>query len=140
MDTHPDRDALRALGRRFFEAQDRLRGGPDPDLCAPGYTARIAGVPPLDIDGHRQFAAPFYGAFPDLAHTVDETLADGDRVTVRFTLRGTHQGAFAGVLATGCAVAVPAIAVLRVADGRVAEVDGVFDQMGLMQQIGALPA
>jgi steroid delta-isomerase-like uncharacterized protein len=133
-------DAPRTLGRRFFEAQDRLRGGPDPALCAPGYTAHLAGFPPLDLAGHRQFAHAFYTAFPDLYHTVDDTIVDGDRVAVRFTLRGTHGGDFMGLPATGKPVVVGAVVVMRVEDGRAAELRGVFDRLGLMQQLGAIPA
>jgi steroid delta-isomerase-like uncharacterized protein len=128
------------LGHRFFEAQDRLRGGPDPALCAPGYTATIGGNPPMDLAGHQGFGRMFYAAFPDLSHTVEDTVADEGRVAVRFTLHGTHSGDFSGIPATGRPIAVSAMVVLRVADGRVAELRGVFDQLGLMQQLGVIPA
>ena len=127
------------LGRRFFASQDRLRGGPDPALCAPGYTAHLAGLPPVDLAGHGAFARAFYDAFSDLVHTVEDTFAEGDRVAVRFTARGIHTGDFAGIPPTGRPVAITAMVILRVADGRVAELRGVFDQLGMMQQIGAAP-
>ena len=129
----------KALGRRFFEAQDRLRGGPDPALCAPGYTAHLAGFPPLDLEGHQQFARAFYAAFPDLYHTVDDTFAEGGQVVVRFTLRGTHTGDFMGIPATGRPFTAGAAAVMRVEGGKVAEAHGVFDRLGLMQQLGVIP-
>jgi hypothetical protein len=128
------------LGRRFFASQDRLRGGPDPALCTPEYTAHLAGYPPLSREGHDLFARAFYGAFPDLHHTVEDAVADGDRVAVRFTLHGTHTGDFAGIPATRRPIAVSAMVVMRMSGGQVTELYGVFDQLGLMQQLGALPA
>jgi steroid delta-isomerase-like uncharacterized protein len=133
-------EANHTLGRQFFAAQDRLRGGPDADLCAPTYTATIGGNPPMDLAGHQGFARMFYEAFPDLYHTVEDTVADEDRVAVQFTLRGTHTGDFAGIPATGRPITVSAIAILRVADGRVAELRAAFDQFGMMQQLGVIPA
>ncbi len=90
-------------------------------------------------EGHEQFAKAFYAAFPDLYHTVDQVIANDDGVAVRFTLRGTHKGEFMGIPATGRQVEVSATAMMRVVDGRVAEVDGIFDQIGLMRQLGVLP-
>ncbi|HYE94861.1 MAG TPA: ester cyclase [Rubricoccaceae bacterium] len=129
-----------ALARQFFAAQDRLQGGPDPDLCTAGYTADIAGFPPMDRAGHEHFARMFYGAFSGLYHTVDGTIAEGDQVVVRFTLRGTHTGDFAGVPPTGRPVTISAVVTMRIADGRVAALQGVFDRLGLMQQLGVIPA
>lgn len=130
----------KSVARRFFEEQDRLRGGPAPELCAPTYTARIASNPPLDLAGHQQFAAMFYGAFPDLYHTIDDLIGEGERAVVRFGLHGTHTSDFMGIPATQKRVDVSAIAFLRIVDGRVAELIGEFDQLGMLQQLGAIPA
>ena len=129
---------VKDLGPRFFAEQDRLRGGPAEELCAPGYTAQIGVNPPMPLAGHQQFAAMFYAAFPDLRHVIEDTVAEQDKVTVRFTAHGTHSGDFMGLPATGRTIAVPAIASLRVADGRVTELRAVFDQMGMMRQLGAV--
>jgi steroid delta-isomerase-like uncharacterized protein len=129
-----------ALGRAFFEAQDRLRGGPDDRLCAAAYSAQIGGNPPMSLEGHQQFATAFYSAFPDLQHSVDEVVADDASVAVRFTLRGLHSGAFMGIPPTGKSIEVGAVAILRVEDGRVRHLQGQFDQMGMMRQLGVLPA
>ena len=130
--------ANEALGRRFFAEQDRLRGGPAEALCAPGYTARIGGAPPMSREGHEGFARGFYAAFPDLRHTVDDVFATGDRVAIRFTLAGTQTGPFFGMPPTGARVSVSANILMRVADGRVRELVGVFDEAGLLRQLGAL--
>lgn len=126
---------VKALGPLFFAEQDRLRGGPADELCAPDYTAQIGSNPPMPLAGHQQFAAMFYAAFPDIHHVVEDTIADEEKVAVRFTLHGTHTGDFMGLPATGRTVAVAAIAILRVASGKVTELRAVFDQAGMMRQL-----
>ena len=130
--------ANRALGRRFFEEQDRLRGGPAETLCAPGYTATLGGNPAMDRQGHEAFARGFYAGFPDVQHHIDEVIATDDRVAVRFTLRGTHDGNFFGIPATHKPVAVRATVVMHVTDGKVTALFGIFDEAGLLRQIGVL--
>ena len=130
----------RAIGQRFFEEQDRLRGGPADQLCASTYTFPIAGMGPMDLEGHKQFASMFYAAFPDLRHVIEDTVAEGDKAVVSFTLEGTHKGDFMGIPATGKEVRVSAIAIFQIADGKVTQVFGIFDQAGMMQQLGAVPA
>lgn len=125
------------LGCQFFASQDRLRGGADSELCTAAYTAQIGSNPLMSWAEHEQFAKLFYAAFPDLSHTIDETIADHDRVVVRFTLRGTHTSNFMGIAATNKTINVPAIAILRILDGRVNELYAIFDQSGLMQQLSS---
>lgn len=126
------------IGLRFFKEQDRLRGGPAADLCAPGYRALINANPPLDLAGHQQFAQAFYAAFPDLAHTVEDTVAEGDRVAVRLLLQGTHQAPFMGIPTTGRSIAVLNSVIPRVTDGQVTDLRAMFDQMTMMRQLGVL--
>lgn len=133
-------DALGCLGRRFFEAQDRLRGGPAPELCAADYRATLGGNPPMPREGHQAFAQAFYAAFPDLRHDIQDVFASGDRVAVRFVLHGTHRAPFFGIPATNRPIAVAAHVLMQVANGRVATLAGVFDEAGLLRQLGALPA
>jgi steroid delta-isomerase-like uncharacterized protein len=130
-------EANRSLGRKFFAEQDRLRGGPAPELCAPGYTARIGSNPPMDRDGHEQFARAFYAAIPDAHHEVEKVLVEGDEVGVRFVIHGTHQAPFFGVPASGRKIAVPANVLLRLEQGKVAELLAVFDEAGMLRQMGA---
>ncbi len=133
-------EEIAALGRLFFAEQDRLRGGPADTLCAPEYTAYIGGNPAMNLAGHQQFAAMFYAAFPDLRHAVEDTVATAEKVAVRFTLHGTQTGTFLNIPATGKPIAVSAMAVLHVAEGKVVELRGVFDQVGMLQQLGVLAA
>lgn len=123
----------------FFAAQDQNKGPLDEAICAATYTASIAGSPTMDIAGHNQFAQMFYAAFPDIHHIINDTVADEEKAVVRFTLEGTHQGSFLGIPASGKAISISAIAMMEFVDGKITRLNGVFDQMGLLRQIGVLP-
>jgi predicted ester cyclase len=133
-------DQAKATAVKFFEEQDRLRGGPADELCATGYTAYLAGFPPMDLAGHKEFATSFYTAIPDLKHQIEDVFAEDDRVAVRFRLTGTNSGSFMGNAPSGKPIDAGALALVRVDSGRVSELRAEFDKLGLMQQIGALPA
>ena len=92
------------------------------------------------IEGARQFAATFRQAFPDLQNTIEDMVAEGDKVVVRFKARGTHDGeteAFGP--ATGKQMEVTGITIKRVSDGKIAEAWTNFDALGMMQQLGMIP-
>jgi steroid delta-isomerase-like uncharacterized protein len=78
-------------------------------------------------------------AFPDLALTVDEVVAEGDRVATLWTLSGTHQGEYLGAPPTGSSVTTSGIDIYRIAAGRIAEIWTVGDDLGLQFQLGAFP-
>lgn len=132
-------EQAKATAVKFFEEQDRLRGGPAEELCADAYTAYLASLPPMDLTGHRDFSAVFYAGFPDLEHRIEDVIAEGDRVTVSFRIIGTNTDSFMGNPASGKSIEVDALALMTVASGKVTELRGQFDQMGLLRQIGALP-
>jgi steroid delta-isomerase-like uncharacterized protein len=79
-----------------------------------------------------------HGAFPDLAYEVNDAFGDGDRVAIRCTMRGTHQGEFLGRPPTGRTFAVQHIHVYRVKDGLIAEHWAGRDDAGMMHQLGLL--
>ena len=138
-DTHADTVAAnRALGAQFFKEQDRLRGGPAEALCAPDYTAVIGGNPPMNRAGHEGFALGFYAGFPDAMHHVEEVFATKDRVSVRFRIRATHTGNFFGIPSTGRPIDVSANVIMHVAHGRVTRLLALFDESGLLRQLGVL--
>ncbi|MEI7433682.1 MAG: ester cyclase [Methanomicrobiales archaeon] len=78
-------------------------------------------------------------AFHDLHVTIDDIMADGDKVTARFTARGIHKGEFMGLPPTGKAISMTGIEIFRVKEGKIAELWGEVNLMGLMQQLGILP-
>jgi steroid delta-isomerase-like uncharacterized protein len=130
-----------ALVRRYFEV---LQSGGDlalaGDLFADDYVAHDPNLPPLPPGpgGVALHVLASRTAFPDQRVTVDDLLADGDRVAVRFTFRGTHRGDLLGFAPTGRRVEVHGVAIYRIAGGRIAEGWVGFDVLGLLDQLGVL--
>src|SRR5262249_23751367 len=83
---------------------------------------------------------PLFAAFPDFAVTIDDLLAEDDRVVARYRWQGTHRGPFQGIPPTGRAVTVAGITVHRLAGGKIAEQWFQEDLLGMLQQLGAMPA
>jgi steroid delta-isomerase-like uncharacterized protein len=90
--------------------------------------------------GFKPFQATFKGAFPDLSIRVDDVVAEGDMVAVRWSATGTHRGGDLGFAATGKRVHMTGMAFLRIRDGQFVEGWNNFDQLGMLQQLGVVPA
>jgi steroid delta-isomerase-like uncharacterized protein len=129
----------KAIARQFFMEQDRRHGPLAPEIVADDYVARIGSNPPMDRQGHSGFGTMFYQGFPDLSHTIEDVIAEGDTVVVRFVLRGRQSADFMGIPATGRPIEVQAIAIMRFDKGKVAQLTAQFDQLGMMQQLGVIP-
>lgn len=97
----------------------------------PGQGAGLAGL----IETFRMFL----DAFPDAHIDIEDLLADGDKIVARIVLRGTHQGPFFGIPATGRPVVVPGIHLMRYADGKMVEHWSNSDDLGMMGQLGVIP-
>jgi steroid delta-isomerase-like uncharacterized protein len=95
---------------------------------------------PLDADGHRAFMSALLTAFPDSNFLIDDVVAEGDKVAVRHRLQGTHQAELQGIPATGRQVEIGAIVIFRIENGMIAEAWLNADIMGMMQQLGVVPA
>jgi predicted ester cyclase len=92
-------------------------------------------------DGLRTFLeTELFPAFPDQQWVTEEQVAEGDKVVSRFTFYGTHQGDFLGIPATSRRVAVKGVVIDRVVDGKWKDSRILMDNLGLLQQLGALPA
>ena len=104
-----------------------------PECVLYGY----AGVAP-GMEGIRQFYQQLWIAFPDGTVTPEDWMEDGDRIALRFTYRGTHQGEFQGIPATGRQFTMPGITILRFENGRCVERWSQADFLGLLQQLGAI--
>jgi steroid delta-isomerase-like uncharacterized protein len=89
------------------------------------------------VEGLNQFFAMMDAGFPDFRATIEDMIAEGSKVAVRFTFRGTHQGDFVGIPPTSKQVTMQGIDILRVENGKVTELWGQEDMLGLMQQLGA---
>lgn len=90
--------------------------------------------------GNQKRMTEVIAAFPDICFDVGDMIAEEDRVAVRLTIRGTHQGTFAGMPATGRQIAVQSIIIHRLRDGKIIEDWMVRDTLGLLQQLGVMPA
>jgi steroid delta-isomerase-like uncharacterized protein len=90
--------------------------------------------------GYLEIIAMMRRGFPDIQWTLEETIAEGQKIAARFTMRGTHMGEFLGASPTGKTISVQAINFYRIANAQIIEERGQPDLLGLLQQIGALPA
>jgi predicted ester cyclase len=131
----------KALVRRFV---DEVQSGGNIDLidevCSPGFVNHSAppGIP-ADREGLKILTAMFRGAFPDSHFTIENMVAEGDKVATRKTFHGTHGGDFMGMPPTGRVVSMGLIDIVRVSDGRVVEHWAMGDSLGMMQQLGVIP-
>ena len=100
----------------------------------PGHSEPLRGPA-----GYLAIIGMMRGGFPDIQWTLEEMVAEGDRVAARFTMRGTHRGTFFGVPPTGKTIAVQAMNFYRLSGGKFVEERGQPDMLGLLQQIGAAP-
>lgn len=134
-------DANKAVVRQVYAAFTTGDPAIPAQVIDPTWTnhAPAFAALPNGPDGFVQLVAFFRTAFPDLEITVEDLVAEGDRVAARYTVRGTHQGPLGTVPATGKAVEVQAIDLFRVVDGRVTDVWPVVDQLTLLMQIGVIP-
>ena len=129
--------ANRALVRRFIE--DFWAGGDlsrVEEFLAQHYVEHnlLPGQEP-GLEGYKRRFLALRAAFPDVHITIDDVLAEGDRVMARVTIEGTHLGPFLGQPASGRVVRMAAINIYRVADDHIVERWGVQDLYGLMRQI-----
>jgi steroid delta-isomerase-like uncharacterized protein len=110
------------------------------ELYGPEWVGRFPGMPPLDAEGHRQYSEAMINAFPDIDRTIEDLVAEGDKVVARWTARGTHTGDFQGLPPTGKVATSSGITIFRIADGRIVEEWSESDMLGLLQQVGAIPS
>jgi steroid delta-isomerase-like uncharacterized protein len=109
------------------------------EICAPDVvqhdplTTRL-----VDLEIYLEYLQDVRRAFPDLALAVEDVVAEGDRVVVRWTFTGTHEHEMRGLAATGRKVAFAGMSMYRLADGRIAEIWTSFDTVGYLRQVTGL--
>jgi steroid delta-isomerase-like uncharacterized protein len=111
------------------------------ELIADDFVATVVGAPEQirGRQGFREFVVMYRKAFPDLRLTTDEQIAAGETVVTRWTATGTNEGELMGMPATGKQATTAGININRVAGGKLVQGWGLFDQLGLLQQLGAVP-
>ena len=137
-------EANKSLVRRWFEeVWNQGREETIDELFSAkgvGYGLGDTDAPLHGPAGFKPFVANLRGSLPDIHMTIDDILAEGDRVTARISVEGTHKGGQLGVAPSGKRVGIAGIVIVRIANGQIVEGWNSWDQLGLLRQIGALPA
>lgn len=133
----------KAVARRWFEEifNERKLEVADEIVTAdsPLHDPNLADLP-AGPEGSKQTVTVYTGAFSDARIDIEDQLAEGDMVVTRWVGRGINDGEFMGSPASGNRVEVPGITIHRVSDGVISETWTSYDAMGMMQQIGLIPA
>ncbi len=132
-------EANKALVRRFFELSDEHDLAAAQELLAPSFVYHSASLPAGDRDAVRRMEEEAARAIPDGRTIVEDVIAEGDRVVVRYTSLGTFRLGILGVAPTGRPIRQRAIAIHRVRDGKIQEVWVETDRLSLRQQLGLEP-
>ncbi len=90
-------------------------------------------------ESEKKRATLYRPAFPDLRLTIEDTIAEGERVVIRWSCRGTHKGDLSGIAPTGKQFTISGVSIARIAGGKMAEGWVNWDALGLMQQLGVVP-
>jgi steroid delta-isomerase-like uncharacterized protein len=130
----------KALARRMVAA---IAQGDDAELDAVLAPDVLAHDPGVEFRGSAQLkkgVVHFRAAFPDMRFSIDDLIAEDDRVAIRYAGQATHQGEFRGVAATGKRFTYTGMMMIRVAGGKIVEYWASPDQLGVFRQLGAYPA
>ena len=135
----------KAIIRRLFQEADYTGATHDEvvdEIVAPDYVCHIPPYPDIHgPEGVKEFHAQTLMILPDYREEIEDTIAEGDKVAVRWTLSGTHEGeSRLGVAPTGKRISTTVTSIMRFEGGNLAEEWSVFDAQGMMQQTGAIPA
>ncbi len=109
------------------------------ELVAPNFVFHNSVQTLYGPDGYKQFATIYHTAFPEARFTVEDVIAEGDTVALRWSARATHQGELLGIAPTGKEVTVTGITITLISNGKSVESWGEFDALGMLQQIGVIP-
>lgn len=136
-------EANKVTARRALEEMwNQCSIAPVDELFTEDYIGNFAVLPePLrGREALKAFASAYFVAFPDIRFTIEDLFADGDRVLLRWTAQGTHTGPLMGIPPTGKHITVPGIWIHRFEGGKIAEEWGINDTLGMMRQLGVIPA
>lgn len=131
--------ANKALVRRAI-GYNHGAGDDGAEIFAPDFVAYMPGQPPMNRATFEQYVAGVAASIPGYTYEIHDQIAQGDLVANRITWRGVHSVGLASVPATGRSVELRGINMFRVTGGRVVEQWAQLDILGLLQQIGAIPA
>ena len=131
----------KAIVRRVFdEIVNKGRMSAADELLAADYVNHNFPAPAPGAEGFKLVTTMFRTAFPDIVVTLEDELAEGDKVVTRGRFEGTHKGEFMGIPATGRRVSIKYLDIWRLENGKCKENWVQMDLLGLMQQMGVIPA
>ena len=111
-----------------------------PEMATEDYVNHSPSWPDVrGLGAFRELVASMRAAFPDLHDTIEDQIAEGDKVVTHWTFAGTHKGEFMGIPATGRKVKVEVVSISHFAGDKVVESWDYVDMLGMMQQMGVIP-
>ena len=140
MSTEVNKVLLRRSVEEVFSAQGDIDVADE--IFAPDYVGHNP-TDPQDVrgpEGAKELASMYRSAFPDVRLSIEEQVAEGDRVVTRWIAYGTHQSEMMGIAPTGNQVRVEGITISHIQEGKILQEWELFDTLGLMQQLGAVPS
>jgi steroid delta-isomerase-like uncharacterized protein len=137
MSTEKNKDVTRRWYEEVFNAGNLELIN---ELFATSFVEHDPSNPLPGLEGVKQLVTMYRSGFPDLHFTIEDWIAEGDKVAARFTAWGTHKGLLMGIPPTGKQATVTGIDILRFENGKITEHWGNQDLLGMMQQLGVIPA
>jgi predicted ester cyclase len=134
-------DDNKAVIRRLFASLDAHDfDAVENDLIGPGYHLRFDSMPQMDKTNAAGFSRAFVAGFPDISHTIEDMIAEGDRVGIRLTVRGTNTGDFMGMPPSNRGIDIASMNTCRLKDSRIIDHQVNSDGVGLLMQLGLIPS
>jgi len=136
----------KALVCRIFEGLDSVKGDISRlnraewgEILAPDFIIHYP-THDMNLEQFLQYNATLLTAFPDSTFTVEDMIVEGDKVTTRYTMKGTHKKEYMGIAPTGKQIKVKGVSIDRIAGGKSVETWDFPDIFGAMQQLGVIPS
>ena len=130
----------KAIVCRLCDANNQRNWTGYDELLAPDFVFHDASTTIQGREAYHHYLAPFFTAFPDMHYTIEDLIAEGDRVVARYTAQGTQTGGLMGMAPTGKPVTLTQIIIYRFANGKYVEGWTNADALGVLQQLGVVPA
>ena len=125
--------------RRFFAEYGRGNLDGAEEMLATDFVNHQSDNTLQNRQEFKQLGSAFLTAFPNLEETIEDQVAESDKVATRLTFKGTHSGELMGIPPTGKQVTFTALAIDRLVDGKIADRWHLFDTLGMLQQLGVIP-
>ena len=131
----------KAITRRYADEVNKRNLAAMDEIYSANYIAHVAGGQEVrGPEGVKELLTTLFSEYPDLHWTIEAIVAKEDKVLLRYTARGMHKGETMGIPPTGKEITASEISICRIAGGKVVEGWNIFDQLGMMQQLGAIPS